>query len=82
MKSVGPYRGVLKSACVGKGVREPAVVDHVTKGAQAMFVNRALGNEGLENSLKRYYFKNQEIDKLKFKENKNIQLLPLGIELK
>lgn len=54
----------------------------MTKGAQAMFVNRALGNEGLENSLKRYYFKNQEIDKLKFKENKNIQLLPLGIELK
>lgn len=62
----------MKSACVSlcrEGCQRTAVVDHVTKGAQAMFVNRALGNEGLENTLKRYYFKNQEIGKLKFKEN-------------
>lgn len=52
-----------------EGVREPAIVRQGTKYAHAVFISGALGNEGLKNALEGYYFKNQEKDKLKFKEN-------------
>lgn len=37
----------LKGEWGGEGLRKPAIVKQVTKCAHTVFVNKALGNEGL-----------------------------------